>query len=145
MGKLIKFITILIFIDLFFISTGQVCSQGSCSLGSNIFNVILNLGNASATELWKELISSTADLTNSTTGILALLGTGAVIVGAFFATKSELLLFIPITATLALVTNDLIFIFSYLNGLNSILATFIMAPLIIIYVLTVVEWLRGKD
>jgi hypothetical protein len=145
MGKLIYFITALIFIDLLFITTGQLCATGTCSLSSIIFNALLNLSNFDATTFFSELIGDASALIGSGTGIAALIATGGVIIGAFFATREITILFIPITLTFALLAGDLILIFSYLASFNFVLATFIVGPLVLVYILTVVEWLRGKD
>ena len=155
MGKLIKFLTILIFVDLLFIMTGQICAVGECSLGSTIFGSIINLvdnvngGDITTTQIFRELIGDVSggivELFKSPTGIAALFGTGAVIIGAFFATKQFNILFIPITVTLALLTSDLVFIAKTLFVLNLWLGVLIMIPLIIIYMIVVVSWLKGQD
>ena len=83
MGKVVTFLTILIFIDLLFIATGQVCSsEAGCSLGSIIFNAILNLADFNASTFFGELIGNIGDLFNSGTGIFALVVGSAVTVGA---------------------------------------------------------------
>ena len=147
MGKAITYITILIFIDMFFIVTGQVCSGAeSCSIGSIIFNAILDLGNLSATDFFKNLLGNILDFASSTTGIWSLI-VGAVGVGiGTFLTKSDSLLFLS-TAGIALgvLTSDFVFIYKYLASLNQILATLVMAPIMILYVLVILDWSRGKD
>ena len=145
MGKLIGFITFLIFADLFFLATGQICAHGVCTLTSIIFNAILDVGKISTTQLFSELIGNISNLFNSSTGIAALGASGAVTIGAFIMTKEFRVLLIPIALTLALLVNDFVVIGTYLASLNPILAVFIMAPISIIYILTVVEWLIGKD
>lgn len=145
MGKLIGYITILIFANLLFIATGQVCSGGTCSLGSIIFNALLNLGSISLTDLFAELLGDALNMFNSTTGLAALITGGGVLIGAFVATKEFRLLLIPIAITMSFIAADFVVLFSYLLSLNAVLATFIMGPLMIIYVLTVIEWLIGKD
>lgn len=145
MGKLIRYLSILIFIDLFFIVTGQICNSSvGCSLNSIIFNSLLNIDQVTNFSFFTELIGNIGDLFSSVTGLAALaLGT-TVVVGSLFI-PGEIRFFIPITLSLALLISDYVFIASYLVSLNVVLGTFIMAPLIVIYVITVVEWLRGKD
>ncbi len=145
MGKLLFFIAVIIFIDLLFLTTGQLCASGDCSLSSIIFATILNPSNLTGTQLFRELIGSTLDLFSSLTGFLALAATGGVLVGAFLATKEFRILLIPMALTMALVAGDLVFIFVRLNEINSVLAAFTMIPLSIMYVFVVVEWWRGKD
>ncbi len=145
MGKLITYLIALIFIDLLFIITGQVCGVDACSLGSIIFNALLNLGALNFTQFFTELIGDFLNLATSTTGILSLLATGGVIIGAFLATREITILFIPLALTLAVIAGDFIFIYTELFKFSPILATLIMSPIIIIYAFVIVEWLRGKD
>lgn len=145
MGKLITFITLLIFLDLFFIATGQICNAGAgCSIGSILLNAILNIGNVTASTFFSNLIGDITNLFNSATGISALLLGATVLIGSLFI-PGDIRFFIPITFSLALLSSDFVFIAAYLISLNAILGTFIMAPIILIYIITVVEWLRGKD
>ncbi len=134
-------------VDLLFIATGQICTEGAgCSLSSVIFNALLNIGDISATDLFRELIGSIKDLFSSKTGIFALAATvGVAATGAAIFARTEIILFIPIAATLSIMAGDFVFIASYLASINPLLATFIMAPIIIIYVITLVDWVKGRD
>lgn len=148
MGKMVTFLSILIFADLFFVTTGQMCVAGTCSLSSIIFNAVLNIGTVPIGTFFTQLIGNAVSFLaggNSATGILSLIASGGVIVGAFFASKSDTVLFIPVTLTLALIAGDFVFIYSYLATFNIVLATFVVAPIVVIYIFTVLEWLRGKD
>ena len=145
MGKLVRYLGILIFADLLFIATGQVCARDTCTLTSIIFNAMFNVGQMTFTQFFSELIGDIINLANSTTGLLALLGSGAVLIGAFVATKEFRILLIPITLTFALIVADFIVITAYLISLSPVLASFIMIPLSILYVITVIEWWVGKD
>lgn len=145
MGKAVYFLTFLIMVDLVFIATGQICNSGVCTLSSIIFNAILNLGEIPLTQLFSEFIGNALSLFNSGTGLAALLTAGGVIIGTFIASKEFRILLIPISFTLALLAADLVVISAYLFSLNPVLGTMIMAPLSIIYVFTIVEWLVGKD
>ena len=145
MGKIVTYLTILIFIDLFFIATGQICSSGAgCSLGSIVLNSLLNLENVTSLSFFTDLIGDIGNLFNSGTGIAALITGAVVLIGSLFI-PGDIRFFIPITFSLALLTSDFVFIAAYLISLNAVLGTFIMAPLIVIYILATVEWLRGKD
>ena len=145
MGKLITFITILIFLDLFFIATGQACTVDvGCNIGSIVLNSLLNLENVTALTFFTDLIGNIGDLFNSGTGIAALALGATVLIGSLFI-PGDIRFFLPVTLTLSLLTTDFVFIAGILISLNAILGTFIMAPIILIYILTVVEWLRGKD
>ncbi|KKK69669.1 hypothetical protein LCGC14_2931710 [marine sediment metagenome] len=145
MARAMRYLTILIFADLFFIATGQICSQDACGLGSIIFNAVLNLGSMPLTDLFSAFIGDALNLFSSATGIAALGVSGGVIIATFIATREFRVLLIPIALTLALIAGDFVIITSYLISLNVLLATFIMGPLSIIYVFTILEWLIGKD
>lgn len=147
MGKLVNYVAILIFIDLFFIITGQIVptgQPGSGSISSILFNAILNVGDLTFTELFKEAIGNVANLFNSATGIAAFVFGSAVTIGAIF-TRSDSILYAVIGFSFSLLTADFVFIFAYLSTFNVILATMLMAPMALIYVITVVEWVKGRD
>lgn len=146
MGKIITFITILIFVDLLFLATGQLFldDNKTQSVGSIIFNAILNPKDLTGAAFFKAVIGDITQLFNSTGGILAA-GTATGILAAAFLIKSENLAFIPIGVTLSLLANDFIVITSFLVSKNQILGLFIMAPIIIIFVMSCLEWVRNKD
>ena len=143
MSKLIWAISFLIIADLLFISTGQLCASGTCSLTSIVFEAVLDLNNFDAGTFFSSLIGNISDLFNSEAGLASLIAAGAVIVGTFFVRPQDSILFIPLALTFALLASDFVIIFGYLASFNFILATFIMAPIIIIYIVAVIEWLRG--
>jgi len=145
MGKVVGYLSMLIFIDLFFIVTGQICSGPlGCSFNSIIFNSILDIGSVTLLDWFGELIGNIGNLFSSGTGIAALAIAIGVTIGTFIV-AAELRFFIPIALSLALITPDFVFIASYLISLNAILGTLIMVPIISLYVFIVVDWLRGKD
>ncbi len=146
MGKLITYLSILIFIDLLLLITGQFCVGGDCTLSSILFNAILNIGDSTKTTFFSELIGNLDNKTGSLVGILSLfIGAGAVLIGGFLATKDLRLLLIPMMLTMALLASDFVTIAARLISLNPILGTMIMAPITIMYYVVVVEWWRGKD
>ena len=133
MGKLVTYLSILIFVDLLFIVTGQI---GAISSTSIILNTILDLGNLFGSPfyilLFVTAIGGIAVTSGVTTGILNKAGI-------------DLLAFVVTAVALAALGGDFLSIFTYLFALNEILAMFIMAPLIILFLMSVFEWLRGKD
>ena len=146
MGKLINYLTMLLFIDLFFIATGQICnSDVGCSLNSIIFNSILDINNIATTQFFKELIGNVLDFITSGLGIASLIVGTAVTVGSAFFAPGDLRFFVPIALTLSLITADFVFILTFLISKNAVLGSFIMIPIITIYVMTIVEWLKNKD
>lgn len=147
MGKAITYLTILIFLDLFFVATGQICSGTTpCTLTSILFNAVLDLGNLSVSQFMAQLFGDIFDFVGSPTGIISILaGAIGVTIGSL-VTRSDSLLFLS-TAGLALgvLASDFVVIFRYLFSLNPVLAIFVMAPTMIIFVLVIVDWSRGKD
>ncbi len=141
MGKLIKFLTLIIMVDLLFVITGQAPD----SLTSIIFSTLLDIGNVSTSELMTTFIGNIFTSTSSATGVLALVASIATVAVGVVFSRSESLLFASFAVPLGLLANDLVFIASYLIGLNAILGTLIMGPIIILYVFTILEWIRGKD
>ncbi len=145
MGKLLFFIAIIIFVDLLFLTTGQLCATGECSLSSIIFASILQPANILNGQLFNELIGSVISKFSSLTGFLSLAATGGVLIGAFLATKEFRILLIPLALTMALIAGDLVFIFAMLNSINPVFGAFVSVPLGVMYIFVVVEWWRGKD
>lgn len=144
MGKLVTFLSILIFIDLLFLATGQICARGDCTFTSIIFDAMFKIGDMKNSQIFLELIGNIFDKLSSATGILALLSSGAVLV-AYIATKEFRLLLIPMVITFAVLISDFVTISVVLWDINKLLAVFIMSPISIIYTITVVEWFIGKD
>lgn len=145
MGKLITYLSIIIFIDLLFLTTGQLCAAGDCTLTSTIFNAILNVGETTFNQWFLELIGDVFSKLLSITGIWAIGVTGAVVISTFIATREFRILLVPLTFTLAVIAADFGIIAQRLIEFNPVLGVFIMAPLMVIYVMIVVEWLIGKD
>jgi hypothetical protein len=132
MGKLISYLAILVSIDLLFLITGQL---GLNSPTSIIINAILDPGNITTSQLWILLI----------TGGISLLAVGAAVVVGIVSRSFEIVLFVPMAIGLSALIGDFATIYVYLASFNAVLATLIMAPIMILFVMTIVEWLRGKD
>lgn len=141
MGKFITYISMLIFIDMLFIITGQT---DFASLGSILINAILNLGSLSLSDLFSQALGQIGNLATSGVGIASLLIGGAVTLGTIFS-KNDSILFVPIALSFGLLTSDIVLVGTYLASFNFILSTLLVAPLGILYILTLVEWVRGKD
>ncbi len=142
MGKVITFLTFLIFLDLFFIITGQI---GDLSLTSIFFNALIDLQGSASSEFMASLLGNMLTWALSTTGVASILGGVAVVAIGVTTGRSDLILFIPIGLTLALIGGDLVLIFGYLLSLNVIVGTLIGGPILLVYVLTILDWLKGKD
>lgn len=147
MGKLITFLTILIVVDMFMIMTGQLCTSGTCSVSSTIFNAIFNVGQLSVMDWFKQILGDIGSMFSggtSGTGLWSFLAGLAVSTGLIF-TLTDTKLFVPLGITLGVLTQDFVLLYAVLKAQSYILATIVMAPITILFVLVVVEWVRGKD
>lgn len=80
-----------------------------------------------------------------TLATITLISTVGIIIGTFLAQKTELIVRGGIASFMILVGWDMVVFFNTLNNINSALAVLLVSPLIITYVLVVVEWLTGID
>lgn len=148
MGKIVTYLVILVFLELLFIVTGQMCIQGDCTIGSTIFSTLLNLNNFTNGSFWSDLIGDfQALLSNAATvtGLFSLLA-GAGVLGAVIITnRSPFLLRLIFGIPLAIIASDFVFLFGILAPQNIVLATFIFAPLVITFALILIEWAGGTD
>ena len=132
MGKLIQFVSILVFIDILFIVTGQ---NILFSPTSAIINAILDPTNIETSQ-WFVLII--------TGGISTLAIVGSVVLG-IVTRNVEFFFFVAIAVGLSTLIGDFVGIFLYLASFNILFATITIGPLMILFLLTILEWLRGKD
>ena len=121
----------LVVIDLLFLITGQLTLDSPSSL---IINVIQDPSIITQTSFWTILI----------TGISVLAVTTAVIAG-IVTRQSDIIIFVTMGVALALMIGDFAVIYNHLASINRPLATLIMSPVLIIFSLIIVEWVRGKD
>lgn len=143
------YITVLIFVDLFFIITGlAITSSGQAGIGSIIINAVLDIDNYTFTSFFLQILGDVYDTVvggSSGTGLFGLILGTAVTAGLIFISKSDFLVSIPIAITLGIMVTDFLFIYSKLASLNNLLAIMVVAPIILLYSLTALEWARGKD
>lgn len=134
MGKLITFLSFLIFVDIIFIITGQNIPTSPSSI---ILNAVIDPTNIKTSQLFTVLfgiagIAGLAALSGVSTGIVSRAGV-------------DVIGFAAIAATLVLLIGDFLAIFIFFRNINPILAVTIMSPIVAIFVVTIAEWLRGKD
>lgn len=134
MGRFVSFLTLLIFMDLIFIITGQTIPNSPSSI---ILNAIIDPTNIKTTQLFVVLFGIA--------GIAGLAALSGVSTGVVSRAGVDLIGFAAIAATLVLLVGDFIAIFIFLRSINATLAVLIMSPIIAVFVFTVAEWLRGKD
>jgi hypothetical protein len=142
MGKLMTFITILVMIDIMLLTTGVVQDM---TFNSVLLNAVLDWRTTDVFSwgFFKQLIGDLADAATGS-GLLSLL-LGAGIIAGFFIFPSDTKLFIPIAAFLALASQDFIVVGQQLAEINNILAALFIVPILILYILTILDWVRGRD
>lgn len=136
MGKMINLVIILIIMDILFLVTGQM---GQDSLTSLTLNAIENPESMINSTFYISLISG-----NASGSLTTLAVAGGVIVGSIVS-ATNIIVFLPMGLLLALLLGDFLSIYGVINAFNPVLSKVIMAPIFIIFVLTVIEWIRGKD
>ena len=133
MGKLITFLSILIFIDIMFIITGQLNLDSGTSV---VTGAILNPSAIKSTVFFLLFLGAA--------GIGGLISTSGVTSGIIFS-ATNVLLFTAMAIAMTGLLGDFITIFITLNNYNTVMATVVMAPIIMLFIVTLAEWLRGKD
>ncbi len=133
MGKLVTMLTMLIFIDILFLATGQLDLSSPTSV---ITGAILD-PSAFKTSVFFLLFLGTA-------GILGLLSTTGVTSG-ILVNATNILAFTAMAVSMTGLLGDFITIYLSLRNYNEVLAIVIMAPIIMLFAVTIAEWLRGKD
>lgn len=122
----------LVIIDLLFIITGQIeVSSQSSIIGSLINNP------SSKTSVFFLLFLGV-------TGIASLVATSSVSSG-LITRGADVLVFTSMALAMASILGDFANIFITLREQNIVIATIIMVPIMGLFVLTIAEWLRGKD
>ncbi len=146
MGKLWFYISLLVCIDILFVITGQLCSgDTACSLSSIVYGSLFNPAGFSIGSFFSALIGNIGDLTGSGTGIASLIVGAAVTAGLVYFTRAESVLYIPVALTLGGLASDFIVIATYLYALNQVVSILLMSPILYLFVITLVEWVRLKD
>ena len=133
MGKLITMLTLLIFIDILFLATGQLDINSPTSI---VTGAILD-PSTFKTSVFFLLFFGIA-------GIGGLIATSGVTTGALVS-ATNVLAFTFMAVSMAGLLGDFITIYLSLRSYNEVLAIVIMAPIIMIFAVIVADWLRGKD
>ena len=136
MGKMIYFITALVFIDLFFIITGQL-TINETNPSSLILQAIIDPQTILSTQFFATFFS--------VAGLATILTTGAVLVGIINKAGIDIIGFASATVILAGLTGDYLTIWGILRNANVVLATLSFSAIMIIFIFVLVEWVRGKD
>lgn len=134
MGKLTTYITILSVVIIGFHLAGLIGDTPS----SWLVDLVTNPQDAYNHSLFTTIF-----------GILALFGgVGGIIIGTFAPQRLEQAATIIATTMFFVVGWDLISIYNILRNtpeIGGVLSLFVISPMIILYILTVIEWWRGRD
>lgn len=133
MGKLVTYLSMLIFVDMLFLITGQLDVNSASSI---VTGAILN-PTAFKTSVFFLTFLGVA-------GIAGLIATAGVTTGVL-VNATNVLAFIAMAIAMIGLLGDFITIFNTLSNYNFVLAVVIMAPIIMLFAVTLAEWLRGKD
>jgi hypothetical protein len=151
MGRLQTYLSILIMFDLLFVITGQICtSASSCSLTSIIFSMAVNPSLSSLSNWFTGLIGNAAALVAGAASIgtiaflIARLTSSGISAQALFqGLANDSILFAATGIALSLIVGDFVAIFQYLASFSLIGALLSMSVMCTMYILTVLEWVRG--
>ncbi len=133
MGKMVLAVLTLVVIDIFFLVTGQL---GVTSTSSLIINAILDPSNITFSTFWDAMIG--------TAGLGALAATAAVTVAALIS-ATNVIVFLPLGLVFAVLIGDYLTIYNILNNYNPILSKIVMVPIMMVFIMVVIEWIRAKD
>jgi hypothetical protein len=136
MGKLINLLVMLIFIDLFFIITGQLIVDET-NPSSLILGAIIDPKTILSSDFFKTFFL--------VAGIASILTVGAVVTGIINKAGIDIIGFASATVLLTGLSGDYLTIFGILKEASPILATLVFGPIIITFIIVLVEWVRGKD
>lgn len=131
MGKITWYIAILSITLLLFHFAGLIDNTPI----SFLLDTLLNPENLKNASIYTQII-----------GILSgFVAGGAIIIGFFAPTRIEQTATVAFTTFLFTIGWDFIAIFNVIKQSNIHLAILLISPLLIIYILTAIEWWRGKD
>ncbi len=130
MGKIIKYVLLLSVVLLLF-HFGGLIEDTPISI---LINLLLNPQSLATSNLFVLI-----------TVALAVVSTVGIIIGSLATTRTELVVKVGVVEFLIVIGWDLIAIFNKLALMNVAVATLIVSPLLIVYLLTAVEWWFGRD
>lgn len=112
---------------LVFYFTGLSTSSGT------MLSFMLNLQNVNTTTWWLTVV-----------GLLSGTSAATILIG-FVSKNVELALVAPLALFLLISGWDIIKIFIFLASLNYVLATLFLGPFLLMYIMIIVEYWRGRD
>ena len=133
MVKLVHAVLTLVIIDMLFMVTGQLDLNSTSSL---IIGMINDPTTITFSTFWSAMIG--------VTGLGALVATAGVTIGSIIS-ATNVLVFLPLGLVFAVLIGDYLTIYNTLRDSNPVLATLVMIPVMVVFILTVIEWVRAKD
>ena len=130
MGKMVKYVLLLSVVLLLF-HFGGLIEDTPISV---LINLLLNPQSLATSNLYVLIAAA-----------LAVVSTVGIIIGSLASTRTELVIKVGVVQFLIVIGWDLIAIFNKLALMNITFATLIISPLLIVYLLTAVEWWFGRD
>lgn len=88
---------------------------------------------------------ATSNLYTLIAAALTAVATAGIIIGSLASTRTEIVVKAGVVEFLIVIGWDLIAIFNKLAEMNVSVATLIISPLLIVYLLTAIEWWMGRD
>lgn len=123
-----------------------VAILGTILLGAHLMGLIADTGTTTLLQwLTNPEILRSSSVFSSLTNVLTLLGVGAtaVTIGLIVSQRYDLAALVGIASLLFLVGWDILAIYQGLRDINPDFALLLCSPLLLIYLLTVIEWWRG--
>lgn len=130
MGKMTGYILIMTGVTVLFYFTGLLSNTPNTVL----LNLVLNTGQLTATPLYTKLSIA-----------VLVLGVGGTILLGFISKQPELAATGLFTAYLVSLLFDFVSVFNVLASTNKALAILILSPWLILFIVTAIEWWRGRD
>lgn len=133
MAKMLWAVMTLIIIDILFLVTGQL---GVESVTSLISNAILDPSSITFSTFWTAMIGD---------GGIGAIAVGVGVTVGSLISATNVIVFLPMGLVFAVLIGDYLTIYNLLADSNPVLATMIMVPVMMAFIITVVEWIRAKD
>jgi len=135
MGKLIWFVSIIIFVDLLFITFWSGASGSLQSIIATWITDPTNFDGNLVTLAFQSLFST-----------IAIGATAAIVVSTISGAKTDTVLFAGFAAVVIFnIGKDLLAMFTIIKDINPLIAIVVMVPLIIMFGFVTVEWLKSRD
>jgi len=138
-GKATTYILVMSGLMLLFYYTGLL--DQTASLNSALLDLLFDIEGLGSGDTTTPSVNAWKVVVLALEGILA----AAVIVVGFFRNSPELFIVAPIAIYMANLLLDFVIVFNVIASVTPVLATLVFAPIMLLFMFTVVEWWRGRD